>query len=174
MSKKILYTEEQIAKRISQLAKEITRDYHQKPLVLIGLLKGAFIVIADLLRALYQEGYTDIEVSFVTLKSYHASMSVSQEVSLITESDIAVKGRHVLLIDDIFDTGKSFVFAQEYMKKQGALSVAGFVLLSKPERHEVSYRPQYVGFEVPDKWIEGYGMDSAEKGRGNPQIVYET
>jgi hypoxanthine phosphoribosyltransferase len=170
MSQEILYTQEQIAARLSELAKAIARDYQGKTLVLVGILKGAFIVTADLIRALHKEGFTDAEVSFLILKSYYASTTVAKDVTLVTDIDIDPKNRHLLLVDDIFDTGKSFAFVDKHMKMQGAASVEGFALLAKPSRHEVLYRPKYVGFEVPDKWIEGYGMDSAEKGRGNPDI----
>ncbi len=171
MSQEILYTQEQIAKRIEELAKKIAQDYAGQKLVLVGILKGAFIVTADLVRALHKEGLKDVEVSFLILKSYHASTTVSKDVTLVTDIDIDPKGRHLLLVDDIFDTGKSFSFVDKHMRMQGAESVEGFALLAKTDRHEVEYRPKYVGFEVPDQWIEGYGMDSAEKGRGNPDII---
>lgn len=173
MSNKILFTEEQIAARLSELAKDITRDYKGRTLVVIGILKGAFVVTSDLVRALHKAGCTDVEVSFLMLKSYYASTTVSQDVTLVTDSDIDPKGRHVLLVDDIFDTGKSFAFVDKHMRMQGAASVEGVALLAKTDCHSVSYRPKYVGFEVPNRWIEGYGMDSAEKGRGNPDIVYK-
>jgi hypoxanthine phosphoribosyltransferase len=171
MSQEILYTEKQIATRVAELAHTIAKDYNGRTLVLVGILKGAFIITADLVRALHKEGYTDVEVSFLILKSYYASTTVAKDVTLVTDIDIDPKGRHILLVDDIFDTGKSFAFVDKHMKMQGAASVEGFALLAKPERHEVLYRPKYVGFEVPDKWVEGYGMDSAEKGRGNPDII---
>lgn len=171
MSDNILYTEEQITQRIQELAKEIAREYKGKSLLIAGILKGAFVVTADLVRALHKEGCIDFEVSFLILKSYYTSTTVSQDVTLVTDIDIDPKGRPILLVDDIFDTGKSFSFVDKHMKMQGAASVEGFALLAKPDRHTVSYRPKYIGFEVPDLWIEGYGMDSAEKGRGNPDII---
>lgn len=171
MAEKILVTEEQIKDRLEELAKKIAKDYEGKTLVLVGILKGAFIITADLIRALHKEGCRDVEVSFLILKSYYSSTTVSKDVTLVTDIDIDPKGRHLLLVDDIFDTGKSFVFVDKHMRMQGAASVEGFALLSKPDRHEVLYRPKYVGFEVPDLWIEGYGMDSAEKGRGNPDVI---
>jgi hypoxanthine phosphoribosyltransferase len=171
MSQEILYTEEQIVSRLSELAQAIAKDYKGRTLVLVGILKGAFIITADLVRALHKAGCTDVEVSFLILKSYYASTTVSKDITLVTDIDIDPKGRHLLLVDDIFDTGKSFAFVDKHMKMQGAASVEGLALLAKPERHEVLYKPKYVGFQVPDKWVEGYGMDSAEKGRGNPDVV---
>jgi hypoxanthine phosphoribosyltransferase len=170
-SKHILYTKEQIATRLKELAKEIAKDYKGQPLVLVGILKGAFVVTADLLRALHSQGCTDVEVSFLILKSYYSSTTRPKDVTLVTDVDIDPKGRNLLIVDDIFDTGKSFAFVDKHMRMQGAASVEGFALLAKPDRHEVAYRPKYIGFHVPDTWIEGYGMDSAEKGRGNPDIV---
>lgn len=171
MSGELLVSEEQIAKRIAELSKEIAEDYKGKTLVIVGILKGAFVVTADLIRALHKNGCTDVEVSFLILKSYYGSTTVSKDVTLVTDIDIDPKGKHLLLVDDIFDTGKSFAFVDKHMRMQGAASVEGFALLAKTDRHEVAYRPKYVGFEVPDVWIEGYGMDSAEKGRGNPEII---
>lgn len=171
MSEEVLLTQEQIAKRIQELAKEIVNDYKGRSLVLVGILKGAFIVTADLIRALHKEGFTDVEVSFLILKSYHGNMTVSQDVTLVTDIDIDPRGKHLLVVDDIFDTGKSFAFVDKHMKLQGAASVEGFALLAKTDRHEVTYRPKYIGFPVPNQWVEGYGMDSDEKGRGNPEII---
>ena len=171
MPEQVLVTEEQIQKRISELAKEIVKEYEGKPLVLVGILKGAFIITADLIRALHKEGHTDIEVSFLILKSYYSSTTVSKDITLVTDIDIAPLGRHLLLVDDIFDTGKSFAFVDKHMRMQGAESVEGLALLAKTERHEVVYRPRYIGFQVPNLWIEGYGMDSSENGRGNPEII---
>ena len=168
---KNLFTEAQIAARISDLAKEIAKDYKGRNFVIVGILKGAFILTADLVRALHKEGCINVEVSFLILKSYHASTTVSKDITLVTDIDIDPRDRHLLIVDDIFDTGKSFAFVDKHMKMQGAASVEGFALLAKPARHEVAYRPKYVGFQVPDEWIEGYGMDSAEKGRGNPNII---
>jgi hypoxanthine phosphoribosyltransferase len=171
MSQHVLVTEEQIKIRLSELAKEIAKAYEGKHLVLVGILKGAFIITADLVRALHREGHTDTEVSFLILKSYYSSTTISKDVTLVTDIDIDPKERHLLLVDDIFDTGKSFAFVDKHMRMQGAASVEGFALLAKTERHEVVYRPKYIGFQVPNLWIEGYGMDSSEKGRGNPAII---
>ena len=170
MNDKII-TRDQIANKLQELAQRIAKEYHGKSFILVGILKGAYVVTADLSRALYEAGCTDFEVSFVILKSYRESTTVSKAVTLVTDIDIDPKNRHILLVDDIFDTGKSFAFITKYMKMQGASSVKGFALLAKPARHEVSYRPDYIGFTVPNVWIEGYGMDSAEKGRGNPDVI---
>ncbi|HSA83366.1 MAG TPA: phosphoribosyltransferase family protein, partial [Patescibacteria group bacterium] len=111
------------------------------------------------------------EVSFLILKSYHASTTVAKDITLVTDIDVDPRDRDVLIVDDIFDTGKSFDFVDRHLKMQHPASVTGFALLAKPDRHEVVYRPNYIGFSVPDVWVEGYGMDSAEKGRGNPDII---
>lgn len=171
MSDKILVTEEQIATRLNELAKEIAHDYQGQSLLVVGILKGAFVIMADLVRALHKAGCRDVEISFLILKSYFSSTTTSKDVTLVTDIDVDPRDRHVLLVDDIFDTGKSFDFVDRHMKMQGAASVEGLALLAKTDRHEVVYRPKYVGFPVPDVWVEGYGMDSAEKGRGNPNII---
>jgi len=171
MTEKVLFTEEKIAKRLEELAWEIAKDYKDKNFILVGILKGAFVITADLSRALYKAGCTNFEVSFLILKSYYSSTTVAKDVTLVTDIDIDPKGRHLLIVDDIFDTGKSFSFVDKHLTMQGAATVQGFALLAKSDRHEVVYRPKYIGFNVPDVWIEGYGMDSAEKGRGNHNII---
>jgi len=171
MESKLLFTEEQIAVRIAALAKQIAQDYQGQTLVVVGILKGAFIITADLVRALYKEGCTDVEVSFLMLKSYYESTRDPKDIQLVMDSDLNPRGRHVLIVDDIFDTGKSFAFIHNHLTEKGATSVAAFALLAKPERHEVVYRAKYIGFTVENVWVEGYGMDSIEKGRGNPQVI---
>jgi hypoxanthine phosphoribosyltransferase len=92
----------------------------------------------------------------------------------VTDIDLDIKDRDVLIVDDVFDTGKSFRFVDKHLKDKGAKSVTGFALLAKPDRQEVVYRPKYIGFNVADMWVEGYGMDSAEKGRSNPDVIGKT
>ncbi len=168
---RVLIAEAKIAHRLQELAREIAKDYQGKDFVLVGILKGAYVITADLSRALYKAGCVNFEVSFLILKSYYSSTTVSKDVTLVTDIDIDPKDKHLLIVDDIFDTGKSFAFVDKHLRMQGAVSVEGFALLAKPDRHEVEYRPKYIGFEVPEVWTEGYGMDSAEKGRGNPNVV---
>src|SRR6185369_15592792 len=171
MENKLLFTEEQIAQRIARVAKEIARDYQGQTLVVIGILKGAFVITADLVRALYKAGDVDIEVSFLMLKSYYESTRDPKDIQLVMDSDLDPRGRHVLIVDDVFDTGKSFAFLDLHIREKGATSVAAFALLAKPDRHEVVYRPKHIGFNVGNVWVEGYGMDSIEKGRGNPSVI---
>lgn len=170
----ILFTQDTIHKRLSELANEITQKYHNKQLLLIGVLKGSFIFLADLQRTLYKNGCTDTEICFITVKSYFAGKISSKHPKIVTDIDCDVKGKHVLLIDDIFDTGNTLAYLSNVMKARRAASVASLVLLSKPARHEVMYRPTYIGFTITNQWVEGYGMDSAEKGRGNPDIIVRT
>ena len=171
MSSNILYTKDQIEKRIEELATEIANDYQGKKLILIGILKGAFVVTADLVRAMVVAGCTDVEVSFIIVKSYFDSTTTARPIQLVIDSDIDPKDREILIVDDIFDTGKSLQYVVQHFKEKGAASVESMTLLAKPDRHEVVYRPKYVGFHVENVWIEGYGMDSAEQGRGNPNVV---
>ncbi len=171
MGNKTLLTEVQIANRISDLAQEIARDYQGQTLVIVGILKGAFVITADLVRALYKAGDVDVEVSFLMLKSYYESTRDPKDIQLVMDSDLDPRGRHVLIVDDVFDTGKSFAFLDNHIREKGATSVNAFALLAKPDRHEVVYRPKYVGFTIENVWVEGYGMDSIEKGRGNPNVI---
>lgn len=171
MTDKTLITAEQIEKRLQELAKEIAYDFKGKPLTVVGILKGAFVITADLMRALYKAGCNDTEMTFLILKSYYLSTTTSKDIHLVTDIDLDIKDKDVLIVDDVFDTGKSFNFVDKHLKEKGAKSVTGFALLAKPDRQEVVYRPKYIGFTVANVWVEGYGMDSAEKGRGNPDII---
>ncbi|MBI5122288.1 hypoxanthine phosphoribosyltransferase [Candidatus Roizmanbacteria bacterium] len=171
MTDEILVSEEQIKKRMYELAKELKHDYGDKSFILLGILKGSFIVIADLIRALHKEGCFNSQLSFMTLKSYHSDESSQTDIKIVQDIDFNPKDKHILMVDDIFDTGKSFEFIYELMVKRGAASVEGFALLAKPDRHQVIYRPRYVGFTVPNVWVEGYGMDREEYGRGNPMVI---
>jgi hypoxanthine phosphoribosyltransferase len=171
MAEKTLVTKEQIEKRIKKLAEEIAKIYQGKKLILVGILKGAFVITADLIRALHEAGFEDVSISFLILKSYSDNSTVSRNISLIADIDIDPKDRHILIVDDIFDTGRSFEFVDKLMRSKKAASVEGFSLLSKPDRHQVVYRPKYIGFEVANVWVEGYGMDFNEAGRGNPDVI---
>ncbi|HEX8931916.1 MAG TPA: hypoxanthine phosphoribosyltransferase [Patescibacteria group bacterium] len=171
MNEHVLVSEDQIKKRLSELAQELKKDYGDKHLILLGILKGSFVVIADLIRALHKEGYLKVELSFMTLKSYHGDNRQAESIQIVQDIDFDPKNKDILMVDDIFDTGKSFEFVNQLMVKRGAASVEGLALLAKPDRHQVLYRPKYVGFTVPNVWVEGYGMDNNEMGRGNRDVI---
>lgn len=171
-TEKVLYSEEQIRKRVRELAAQIAKDYQEKPLVIIGVLKGSFMLVADLLRALYEKGLSDVTVDFMTVASYGSSTESSRSPRITHDSTIAITDKNVLLVDDIFDTGHTLKFTQDTLLAKRPTSLKTLVLLTKPSRKEVEVSVDYIGFELQGSpWVEGYGLDSSEFGRGRPEIV---
>lgn len=168
--RQILLSPELITARLDQLAQEISQKYPGQRLLLVGVLRGAFILTADLCRALYRAGLTDIEIDFVEITSYADKTESSRNPRLIKDVETDVTGRHILLVEDIVDTGYSLAALQALLSVRGIASLETFVLLSKPKRREIAVPVEYVGFEVSD-WVEGYGLDTDQFGRANPAVV---
>ncbi len=162
-----LYTAEQIAERNRQLAAEIASGPCEDLLV-ISVLKGSFIFAADLIRALHHAGLAP-EVEFITLSSYGTG-TVSQGVRIIKDIDSDVHGRNVLLIDDILESGRTLLFARTLMYERGARNVSIAVLLDKKVKRKEVFEADYVGFECPDYFVVGYGMDVAYAFRELPFV----
>ena len=162
-----LYTAETIAARNSELAGMIVNGPH-KDLLVIAVLKGSFIFAADLIRAMHNTGLAP-EVEFITLSSYGLG-TVSQGVKIIKDIDSDVHGRDVLLIDDILESGRTLRFAKELMYERGARNVTIAVLLDKRVKRKVELEADYVGFECPDHFVVGYGMDVAYAFRELPFV----
>ncbi|WP_112812079.1 hypoxanthine phosphoribosyltransferase [Ensifer sp.] len=162
-----LYTAETIAARNNELADMIVNGPHQDLLV-IAVLKGSFIFAADLIRAMHNTGLAP-EVEFITLSSYGLG-TVSQGVKIIKDIDSDVHGRDVLLIDDILESGRTLRFAKELMFERGARNVTIAVLLDKRIKRKVELEADYVGFECPDHFVVGYGMDVAYAFRELPFV----
>ncbi len=167
----IIISEKEIEDRINELAKDLVKKYKDKKLIIVGILKGAAIVTTNLLIKLHKMGLTDIELSFIRVKSYMHGTTAIQEPEMILDIDINIKNRNLLLIDDICDTGKSLEFVKNIFLKKDPKSVETFVLLDKPERRKVRFIPDYIGFSIPDVWVQGYGMDTDEIGRGELNII---
>jgi hypoxanthine phosphoribosyltransferase len=146
---------------VKRLASAITRDYHDKNPLLIGILKGSFVFLADLVRQLD----FPLEVEFVRLSSYGSGTQTSGKVKLAQTPKLAVKGRHVLVVEDIIDTGITVDFLMKYLKKENPASLKLCVLTDKPSRRRVPVKIDYKGIEVPDKFLVGYGLDCDEKHR---------
>ena len=167
-----LYDAGQIAKRNEELASQIAAG-PTNDLLVIAVLKGSFIFAADLTRALHAAGLAP-EVEFITLSSYGTG-TVSQGVKVIKDIDSDVHGRDVLLIDDILESGRTLRFAKELMYERGAKSVSLAVLLDKKVKRQIDLEADYVGFECPDYFVVGYGMDVAHSYRQLPYVgVIET
>jgi len=165
MKLELLISEEEIRKKVKELAEQINRDYKDKKPILIGVLKGAFIFMADLIRELK----IPVKVEFVRLKSYAGTETTGKvEVKLDIEEN--VKGKDVIVVEDIIDSGITIDFLTKKLIEKGVKSVAICALLDKPERRVVNVRVDYVGFKIPNKFVVGYGLDFNEKYRELPAI----
>jgi len=163
---KILISRDEIANAVDRLASEIKRDYQGKQPLLIGVLKGAFVFMADLMRQLD----LPLELEFVRLSSYGAARESSGRVRVVQGLKTPIKGRDVLVIEDIVDTGITISFLLNYLRKKKPASLKLCVLTDKPSRRRVPVSIDYLGFNVPDKFVVGYGLDFAEKFRYLPEI----
>jgi hypoxanthine phosphoribosyltransferase len=163
---KILISRDEIAKAINRLACDIERDYQGKQPLLIGILKGSFVFMADLIRQLD----LPLELDFIRLSSYGAARESSGKVRVVQGVKTPVKGRDVLVIEDIVDTGITISFLLDYLKKKRPASLKLCVLTDKPSRRRVPVPIDYRGFTVPDKFIVGYGLDCDERFRNLPHI----
>jgi len=162
----ILFTEEAVAKRVRELGAEITRDYEGKDLLVIGILKGANIFMAELVKRIDQL----VKIDFMAVSSYGASSESSGVVRILKDLDQSIEGRDVLVVEDIIDTGLTLVYLKNLLEGRKAASVKVAALLDKPERHKVDIRADYLGFTVPDHFIVGYGLDYAEQYRNLPYV----
>ena len=163
----VLFSKEKIAERNSELAKEIAVNEYND-LLAIAVLKGSFVFAADLIRSLH-ESKLEPEVEFITLSSYGAGTE-SGEVKIVRDIDSTVEGRDVLLIDDIFESGNTLKFARELMLERGARKVYICVLLDKLSRRKADLNADFVGFECPDYFVVGYGMDVGHAFRELPFV----
>ena len=165
---KILIRREEIAEAVTSLASEINRDYQGKHLLLIGILKGSFVFMADLIRQLD----LSLEIDFVKLSSYGTGKETSGKVRIVQGLNTLVKGRHILVIEDIVDTGITSCFLLGYLKKKKPASLKLCALLDKPARRRVPVTIDYLGFTVPDRFVVGYGIDFNEQFRYLPDICF--
>ncbi len=167
---KILYTDHLVREKVKELAQQITERYRGERLLVIGVLKGAWIFMADLVRFMDMELFCD----FVRVASYGKGTESTGEVCLLYWPDLDFRGERVLVVDDIADTGLTLKFLRKKFLNEGAKSVEFCVLLDKPSRRKVDFIPDYVGFTIPDRFVVGYGMDFNEQYRNLPNIeIYE-
>jgi hypoxanthine phosphoribosyltransferase len=169
----VLYDEATIAARNAELAHEIAA-MSPKDLLVVAVLKGSFMFAADLIRAMHRVGLTP-QMEFVHLSSYRAGMVSSGQVEILKDVQSDVRGRDVLLVDDILESGRTLAFAKDLLAARGAARVMSAVLLEKREKRAVNIKAEFVGFECPDYFVVGYGMDVAHSWRQLPYVgVIET
>lgn len=162
----VLLSEEQIQARVRELGQQISRDYQGKKLRVICILKGAVVFLADLIRHLN----VDIELDFMAVSSYGLGTLSTGVVRIEKDLDEPIEGEHVLVVEDIVDTGLTLRYLTENLKERNPASLKICVLLDKPERRLVKIDADYVGFQVPDRFVVGYGLDHAERYRSLPYI----
>ena len=162
----VLIGEDELAARIAALAQEIRQDLPSEQIHLICVLKGAFLFLGDLIRAL--NGHVTID--FMACASYGAGTSSSGEVRLAKDLDSRIEGRDVILVEDIVDTGLTLHYLQEILLTRGPRSLRTACLLSKPSRRKIDVKVDYIGFTIEDKFVVGYGLDYAEQYRNLPYI----
>lgn len=162
----VLYSEDSIKQKVSEIGKQISADYAGEELLLIGILKGAFIFMADLVR----EITIPLELDFMAVSSYGSSTQSSGEVRIIKDLDYAVQDKNVLIIEDIVDTGLTLKYILEILKKRKPRSIKICCLLDKPSRRISEICPDYAGYSIPDHFVVGYGLDYAGKYRNYPMI----
>ncbi len=163
---RLFITKEQIDKRVAALAEQVNSDYKDKKPIFIGVLNGAFIFLADLMRHVS----IPCEVDFIKLSSYGDDKVSTGHVTELKELDADVEGRHVILIEDIIDTGLSMKYMVDRIQEKNPASVSVLTLLHKPDATKHFVNIDYVGFQIPTHFVLGYGMDYAQEGRNLAQI----
>lgn len=162
----VLISEKDIQKRISELGKQISKDYENKKLYVLSLLRGSFIYTADLVRQIK----VPTQIGFMTTSSYGNDEISSGHVKIVNDIPDDIKGLDVLVVDDIVDTGITMDFVLNHVKSLGAKEVKSCVLLDKPERRKVSIKPDYCCFEIPDVFVVGYGLNYGDYYRNVPYV----
>ena len=158
---KVLLTEKEILSRVSDLAAEVEADYKDKDLLLVGVLKGAIVLMSDFSRAMDRQ----VEIEWMAVSSYGSGTKSSGVVRILKDLDADVTGRNILVIEDILDSGLTLSWLRSNLESRGAKSVEILTLLRKPEAVKVDITPKYVGFDIPTEFVVGYGLDYSEKYR---------
>lgn len=164
--KEILFTKEQISEKVECLGKQISEKYNGKSPLIVSILKGSFVFMADLVRCI------DIpcEVDFMSVSSYGNGVKSSGAVKIIKDLDNTLEGRDIIIVEDILDSGMTLQYILGVFKARGALSVSICTLLNKPSRRIADIKVDFNGFDIPDEFVVGYGLDFAEKYRNLPYV----
>lgn len=163
---RVLVSKEQLDKQVEELGERISKDYEGQELVIIGVLKGGFIFLADLARKIT----IPVDLDFMSVSSYGNSSKSSGVVKIIKDVDTNISGKHVLIVEDIIDTGLTLNHLVELLKTRGPLSVKVCAALDKPSRRKANLKVDYKGIEIPDEFVVGYGLDYAGKYRNIPEV----
>ncbi len=165
--KRVVITEEEIAKAIKEAGKKISDSYDGKPILLVSILKGAFVFMADLCRAIT----VPCEVAFMCAKSYYSGTETTGVVNITMDLDVDISNYHVIIVEDIVDTGRTLHDVVGMLKKRNPLSLKVVTLLDKPDRRLVDFKVDMSLFTIPDFFVIGYGLDCAEDYRNLPYIA---
>lgn len=163
----ILISREEIQNKVKKLAKEIQKDYDGEEIFVIGVLKGAFVFVSDLVRNID----LPVTIDFMAVSSYGLSTQSSGVVKILKDLDLEIENKNVLIVEDIIDTGLTLKYLKENLLSRNPKSIKICTLLDKPERRQCDLKIDYSGFVIPDKFIVGYGIDCAEKFRNLPHIA---
>ncbi|NLM12595.1 MAG: hypoxanthine phosphoribosyltransferase [Epulopiscium sp.] len=165
--KEILFTEEEIAEKVKELGQQISKDYHGEDLTVVGILKGSNIFMGDLIRKID----IPLSIDFMVVSSYGQSTESSGVVKVLKDLEYSIEGKNILIVEDIIDTGLTLDYLKENLLRRKPKSLKICTLLDKPTRRKVDLKVDYIGFEIPDAFIVGYGIDYAEKYRNLPFIA---
>ncbi len=164
--KEILFTEEQLKQRCKELGAEITRDYQDKEVVLITILRGSYIFMADLSRCINLKA----QIDFMSISSYGAGTSSTGQVAITKDLSGPIAGKHIIVVEDILDTGNTLSYLLKLLEQRNPASIRLCTLLDKPDRRKKPVEVHYKGFTIPDAFVVGYGLDYAEHYRNLPYI----
>ena len=164
--KEVLISEEQLAAKVAELGARISKDYEGKKLIILGVLKGSVVFMTDLLRQIT----IPVEMDFMAVSSYGSGTKTSGVVKILKDLDRLIQGYHVLIVEDILDSGMTLSYLTELLRDRNPASIRIATLLDKPDRRKVDSKPDYVGFRIPDEFVVGYGLDYAELYRNLPYV----
>lgn len=167
---RVLISEEALARRVSELAEAVHRDLPSADPIIVGLLTGSFVLVADLGRAAARRGL-EPRFDFLATSHYGPATTSSGSVKILKDLSLDIRNRPVLLVDDILDSGRTLHLVRQHLAGRGPSWLRTCVLLDKPSRRVVEFTADYVGFEVPDYWVIGYGLDAGGEGRGLPYVA---
>ncbi|MBR4439484.1 MAG: hypoxanthine phosphoribosyltransferase [Clostridia bacterium] len=163
---KVLISEEELSRKVDELGARISRDYAGKNILLIGVLKGAAVFMSDLMRRID----VPVEIDFMVVSSYGSGTKSAGNIKILKDTDVSVEGRDVLIAEDILDTGITLYNLKELLLKRGAKTLKICTILNKQERRQSPITADYVGFEIPDEFVVGYGLDYDQKYRNLPYV----